>query len=69
VGIQTHSRVERLVEGHVDAFAIFFEPTGMKESFSTPPPDLTKRVRTFERLFNVLGAPPGERSPVSVNMD
>jgi AraC-like DNA-binding protein len=51
VGLQTHRRVELVMRGTLDAFSIFFQPSGLNRLFGIPMDELTNHHYDARAVF------------------
>jgi AraC-like DNA-binding protein len=51
VGLQTHRRVELVMRGTLDAFSIFFQPSGLNRLFGIPMDELTNHHYEARAVF------------------
>jgi AraC-like DNA-binding protein len=51
VGLQTHRRLELMIQGRVEAFVIFFQPTALHRLFSLPMNELTDHDYDARTVF------------------
>jgi AraC-like DNA-binding protein len=51
VGLQTHRRVELVMRGTLDAFSIFFQPSGLNRLFGVPMDELTNQHYEARAVF------------------